>query len=153
MKQVSGDLLKLAEEGQFDVIVHGCNCFVTMGAGIARQIARKFPEAYAADCETLSGDISKLGTFSFHSYPNLTVVNAYTQYHYKITEGTVNVNYDAIREVFNAIKRVFTGKRIGIPKIGAGLAGGCWKVIEKIIEEEMKGEDITVVEYNDVILT
>jgi len=69
MKYAKGDLLKMAEEGKFDVIVHGCNCFNTMGAGIARQIARRFPEAYAADCETIASDISKLGTFSFHKYP------------------------------------------------------------------------------------
>lgn len=33
MKYIIGDLLKLADDGQFDVIVHGCNCFNTMGAG------------------------------------------------------------------------------------------------------------------------
>ena len=28
---VHGDLFKLAEQGEFDIIVHGCNCFNTMG--------------------------------------------------------------------------------------------------------------------------
>lgn len=31
MKEVTGDLIKLAQDGQFDVIVHGCNCFCTNG--------------------------------------------------------------------------------------------------------------------------
>ena len=35
MNIVKGDLIKSAKEGQFDVIIHGCNCFNTMGAGIA----------------------------------------------------------------------------------------------------------------------
>ena len=39
---VDGDLIKLALSGKFDVIVHGCNCFCTMGAGIAPQMAEAF---------------------------------------------------------------------------------------------------------------
>ena len=28
IRYVDGDLLKLADEGHFDVIAHGCNCFM-----------------------------------------------------------------------------------------------------------------------------
>ena len=35
MKVTQGDLLQLALAGQFDVIVHGCNCQCQMGKGIA----------------------------------------------------------------------------------------------------------------------
>jgi len=38
-------------------------------------------------------------------------------------------------------------KRIGLPRIGAGLAGGDWATIEAIIEEELGAHDVTVVEY------
>ena len=33
LKHATGDLLALAEAGEFDVILHGCNCFNTMGGG------------------------------------------------------------------------------------------------------------------------
>lgn len=33
-----GDLIERAENGDFDVIIQGCNCFHTMGAGIAKSI-------------------------------------------------------------------------------------------------------------------
>ena len=33
----NGNLLQLADDGVFDVIVHGCNCFNEMGAGISKQ--------------------------------------------------------------------------------------------------------------------
>jgi O-acetyl-ADP-ribose deacetylase (regulator of RNase III) len=46
MKVTEGDLIKKAKEGEFDLIVHGCNCFCTMGGGIAKGIKREFPEAY-----------------------------------------------------------------------------------------------------------
>lgn len=39
MKVITGNLIKLAINGDFDVIIHGCNCFCKMGAGIAKQIA------------------------------------------------------------------------------------------------------------------
>lgn len=32
--------------------------------------------------------------------------------------------------------------------IGSGLAGGDWEIIEKIIEEEMYDEDVTIVIYD-----
>ena len=49
MKEVTGDLVKLAKNGEFDVIVHGCNCECIMGGGIAKQIRQAFPTAYDAD--------------------------------------------------------------------------------------------------------
>lgn len=42
MKVVRGDLLQLALDGAFDVIVHGANCQCVMGAGIARTIRELF---------------------------------------------------------------------------------------------------------------
>lgn len=201
MKTAHGDLLSLAQQGDFDVIIHGCNCFNTMGAGIANSIRHKFPAAYHADCQTRKGNPDKMGTYtsadvychirkppsqqpqkqqqrlpfsrlqrkSTHyqdqeqqqdevevQHHKLTIVNAYTQYSWKPTIKTnlrgqrvkVNpVNYDAIRLAFRNIKQQFGGKRMGYPKIGAGLAGGNWEVIAKIIDEELRGEDHTLVLY------
>ena len=31
MKYIDGDLFKLAEQGEFDIVIHGANCFCTMG--------------------------------------------------------------------------------------------------------------------------
>ena len=102
MHKLRGDLIKLALRGEFDVIVHGCNCFCTMGAGIALVIKSTFPDAYQADLKTSKGDRSKLGSYSTATVQNkgnqLTVVNAYTQYHYS---GPGNkADYEAIRVLF-----------------------------------------------------
>ena len=45
MKIIEGDLIQLALDGEFDLIIHGCNCFCSMGAGIAKSIREIFPEA------------------------------------------------------------------------------------------------------------
>lgn len=151
MKIVKGDLIDLALQGKFDIIIHGCNCFCTMGAGIAKQIKEKFPEAYEADKRTISGDKSKLGKFSFslvvRDDVSFFVVNAYTQYDYG--NNKTNVDYVAIRSCFKNIRTSFylPELKIAYPKIGCGLAGGDWEKVRKIIEEELKGYNHTYVEY------
>jgi hypothetical protein len=47
----------------------------------------------------------------------------------------------------NTVATQFPGKRIGYPKIGAGLAKGDWSVISAIIDEELVGQDHTLVEF------
>ena len=149
MNVIAGDLLRLALDGRFDVIVHGCNCQCAMGKGIALSIKQQFPEAYEADLRTPRGDRSKLGTLSTalieRPPARFTVVNAYTQFHFR-GEGVL-ADYDAIRSAFGLIKRQFTGRRIGYPKIGAGLAKGDWNTIAAIIDETLAGEDHTLVEF------
>jgi len=144
MKKQTGDLIKLAQSGEFDVIIHGCNCFCTMGAGIALQIKKNYPKAYEEDCKTSKGDKGKLGSFTY-SEEGVVVVNAYTQYHWRGPQP--RVDYEAVRSVFKALKLKFSGKRFGYPLIGAGLAGGDWNIISNIIDEELNLEDHTLVLY------
>jgi O-acetyl-ADP-ribose deacetylase (regulator of RNase III) len=149
MKTVKGDLIKLTLEGNFDIIVHGCNCFCTMGAGIAKSIKAEFPESFMADQKTEKGDRSKLGSYTqattIRHCHSITVINAYTQFNYR-GKG-IKADYDAIRRVFKKLKTEYSGKRFGLPLIGAGLAGGDWKVICGIISKELQGEDYTFVEF------
>ena len=152
MNVIKGDLIKLAKEGRFDVIVHGCNCFNTMGSDIAKQIKLNFPQAYSVDMTTKAGDEEKLGYFTFctvtlDNEENLIVVNAYTQYNYGTDK--IQVHYYAVRDVFHRLAGWLPKHfRIGYPKIGAGLAGGDWDTIAKIIDEELKGHNHTLVEYD-----
>lgn len=150
MKTVSGDLIQLAKNGEFDLIVHRCNCMCSMGAGIAKGIKTAFPEAFEADRNTARGDRGKLGTCSsatINVAGNVfTVVNAYTQSDYK---GPLpRVDYEAIRMCFQWIRQAHGTKRVGLPRIGAGLAGGDWPIIAAIIDEEAAEMDITLVEFS-----
>lgn len=149
MQVIKGDLIKLALAGEFDAIIHGCNCFCAMGAGIARQIRAVFPQAYLADLATVKGDKDKLGSYSIAYHTShgkgLTIVNGYTQYQYA-GRGTL-ADYEAISKLFARVKQDFAGQRIGYPKIGAGLAGGDWQRISRQIDQALEGEDHTLVEY------
>ncbi|MDW6093012.1 macro domain-containing protein [Vibrio rhizosphaerae] len=150
MKEIHGDLIKLAIQGEFDVIVHGCNCQCVMGAGIAKQIKITIPEAYNADLNTMKGDSTKLGNYSsavvHFGEHELTVINAYTQFNWR--GNGVKVDYSAIKSIFEKIASEFDGKKIGYPLIGAGLAGGDWNVISEIIDEALTGQDHTLVKFS-----
>jgi O-acetyl-ADP-ribose deacetylase (regulator of RNase III) len=138
----------MARNKEFEVIAHCANCFCTFGAGIALQIKHMFPEAYEADCATVSGDETKLGSLSFSEKNGLTVVNLYGQFDFRgRRSGKMDVDYDAVRSAIREMKEKFTGKTFGLPKLGSDLAGGDWNVIEKIISEEMLGEYVTIVNY------
>ena len=147
MKEIEGDLIALALAGRFDLIVHGCNCFCAMGAGIALQIRDRFPQVYEADLNTQSGDRSKLGTYSSaqvtENRTGFTVINGYTQFHFS-GQGRL-ADYGAIEQLFTKLKADFPGVRMGYPKIGAGLAGGNWDTISGIIDTALDGEDHTLV--------
>ena len=141
-KTVNGDLIEMAKAGKFDAIVQGCNCFHRMGSGIAKQIAREFPNAVKVDKElTKYGDYLKLGKTSIAECPtengSVMVFNAYTQFKYGQSDGqydlNVHVDYNAIYRVFSEINKNYNGLKIGFPMIGAGLANGNWDIISDII--------------------
>lgn len=151
MKTIKGNLIKLAEHGEFDVIVHGCNCFTTMGSGIARQIHESYPGAYKVDAETVRGDAEKLGTFTFYDTGKFIIVNAYTQY---TTNGFGESNdlfeYEAFEKVLTKLAEAWPNSRFGFPLIGCGLAGGDKKRILTMIEDFSKiitDGTVTVVEF------
>jgi len=167
IKEIDGDLIKLAKEGKFDVIAHGCNCFCTMGAGIAPQMAEAFgcnnSEIFAMEAPNLAGNINKLGTIGYNYLPlknssvnyeewdfELTVVNAYTQFGFGANheEGTEKpLDYAALILCFKKINHIFKGKHIGLPWIGCGLAGGEKKYVKQCMIDHLKDCEVTVVNY------
>ena len=141
LQYVRGNLLT----SDCDVIAHGCNCFNSMSGGIARAIAKMYPRAEDADNETEPEDLGKLGGFSM-SRGSPDIFNLYTQY-----EPGNNIDYGAVHDAFKALHRHLKGhglleSKIGIPKIGAGIAGGDWGKISHIIEN-MWGDEGKVYVY------
>ncbi len=155
-KEIQGDLIHLALQGEFDVIVHGCNCFCTMASGIAKPMAETFNcNTFNLEKPIYKGDIDKLGRIDFQSGflkndKRLFVVNAYTQYHYgkNHSDGVENpLDYEALTLCLRKINKRFKGKHIGLPQIGCGLAGGDWNKVKQIIQQELRDCDVTIVIY------
>lgn len=141
MKYITGNIIEEFKTGNYDVLVHGCNCFCTMGSGVAKTIREEWPEVYEADLATRKGDILKLGGFTVALLEqrakggvHLRVINAYTQYAYG-RGGERYVDYGAILAFCRSLTGfLLTHETILIPKIGAGLGGGDWNVIEGIFD-------------------
>ena len=130
----SGDVLNSGEK----IVIHGCNCFCAMGAGIAKQVRSECPNTYNADQNTLFGDRNKLGSFTYGiEFVGMIVVNSYTQYKY--TRIDVDVDYAALEESIRSIVkyffRTFAITIFAMPKIGCGMAGGDWGIVSNILEE------------------
>lgn len=161
MKVIRGDLISLAEEGEFDVIVHGCNCFNTMGSGLARQIRERYPEAYSQDLRTIPGDINKLGTYTYTRSnvggdTGFIIVNAYTQYDFNRHGSHVDVfEYTAFQLILEKFSRgEWAALRFGFPMIGTGLACGNSERILALLEGFDRrvvehGGTVTIVEYHE----
>ena len=166
-KEIDGDLIQLALEGNFDVIAHGCNCHSVMRAGLAPQMAKTFG-CNKFELEIWGPTIEKLGCIDYETFvlgektiwsledadnkrnePELIVVNAYTQYNYgrnHIDGDKKPLDYQALTLCMRKINRIFKGKHIGLPGfIGGGLAGGDINKIRKIIRDELLDCDVSIV--------
>lgn len=145
-----GNLLDLAERGDFDVIVQGCNCFNAMGGGIAREIRERYPRCAEVDAQTQRGDYMKLGTWTYHKEPKFTIINAYTQYN--MSTGEDVFEYTAFQLILEKLLRL-GAVRFGFPYIGMGLAGGDKDIIMAMLEDfaeqvSTQGGSVTLVEFS-----
>lgn len=134
--KTKGNLITLAEQGVFDVIVHGCNCFHTMNSGIAKEVKAKYPEAYQKDLSHgARGDTSRLGTYSQYDVPSkdFIIVNGYTQYRYGTDKDYFE--YDAFANLLANLYWDFPNSKFGFPYIGMGRAGGDPSRIIPLLEE------------------
>jgi len=147
IKTITGDLIKSAKNGEFEVIAHQCNCFNTMGSGIAKAIREEWPEAAAVDAATVKGDRAKLGTFTSTQNTNPIIVNLYGQFDYW-SKGVLT-DYSALEQALSGMKNLFPGKKIGMPKIGSLRARGDWNTIYAIIQKVFcdDSDDVTIVEW------
>jgi len=142
MTQIQGNLLDLAKQGHFDVIAHGCNCFCTFGAGLAKSMREQFPQAYQADLKTAKGSRAKMGSLSQCTVETaagtLLIANLYTQFYWgapKLPEDSQDDRYQALESSLQELRGITAASaKVGLPRIGAGLAGGSWPKILDIIK-------------------
>lgn len=149
IKYKKGDILKALETHEIDIMGHGVNCQNGFGSGIAGQIAKKYPaikrEFHLAhdnfdyglgDCQLCCVE------------EGMEIANCYTQSNYGY-DGKKYVSYDAIESSLKELHKHAKRYRltVGLPKIGCGLAGGNWNIVESIINEVFNDMEVTVYEF------
>ena len=152
IKYIDGDLL----ETDVDVIVHQTNCLGVMGAGIALQIKKKYPEVfdgYKYHCSTtkssdLLGECLIIPTDDGRYVANVCGEEKY------YPKGVRHTDYEALEHGLKFLKiwmRTNGIKTCGCPYLmGCGLAGGDWNVVVKILERIFNDDEmeLTIVKYN-----
>lgn len=137
-----GDILKSKEM----VIAHGCNCRGGFGSGFAKSVAVDYPqvkEGYLHRHNTRGWKLGEVQLINVGDGSGRVFANCTTQDKYGRPDQGPYVSYPAVREVIRQLVISFP-QGFAMPKIGAGLAGGNWDIIEQIIEEETKDIEVRV---------
>lgn len=126
----TGDLFA---QPDLDALAHGCNCVGAMGAGIAVQFRKRWPEMYAQYVKLCAEGGFRLGDVFMWQPPDrsITVFNLATQSHWKLPADLMAVQ-DSLREAVSCMK---PGERLGIPWIGSGLGGLAQADVRRVFED------------------
>lgn len=129
-----GNLLDVTE----GIIVHGCNAVGVMGSGVAKAIKDKYPGAYNTYKDDIDNGNYGVGDVSWWNKDydfGLIIASAITQEYYGRDPLVRYVNYVALSKCFDEImgNAEYQNSVVYFPKIGAGLGGGDWNIIEQLI--------------------
>lgn len=142
IKYVKGDLFKAPER----ILAHGCNCSGGYGSGVAYGMSKKHYKAKEQYMDKFDSEEGwELGDVQFVTSRTKIIANCATQDSY-MPRDRCHADYPAIRKCMELVKDFAksNGYDIAIPKIGAGLAGGDWNIIEGILKDVFSDYDITV---------
>lgn len=161
IKYVKGDVtLPIVKEGENSIICHCCNCQGAWGKGVVVPIGKRYPaakEAYFKAIKEIPLD-ERLGEIiTVKVTDNILVSNMFGQFDYRKRyedDKDLFLNYEALGKCFEKLKDQILAKRhiknytIHMPRIGCGLAGGDWNVVEKLINDIFIINGISVTVYD-----
>lgn len=126
-----------ADDGNRTVLVHGCNVEGIMGAGFAKQVVARMPNACATYFMAHNREGGQCFAGKDHA-TDLTVIHLITQTldepqsgRFKIgwfTGGLQSLAYELTKDADS-----LGDAHLHMPRIGAGLGGGDWFTIERNI--------------------
>lgn len=152
---VIGDATKpIVKENENSLIVHCCNTLGAWGAGFVVPLGKRYPKAKESYLDYIRNGNVKLGHVDeVKVADNIYVENLIGQsFLYKKKNGEIPCNYLAIQYGFMNIIRNWKKKKepytIHMPRIGCGLAGGDWSIIEEIINRHLCYYGIDVFVYD-----
>ena len=149
---LNGDATSPVGSGNM-IIVHICNDIGGWGKGFVLAISNKWkaPESKYRDWYS-SGDDFKLGSVQFVKVENnLWIANLIGQHKiWRGKDGSPPIRYEAVRDGMKKVmeKAKALNASIHMPRIGCGLAGGEWELIEPILIDELVSNELDVFVYD-----
>jgi len=132
IKYINGDVLKIDPNIKI-LIPHVCNDIGVMGAGVAKQIANKYPivkDQYKSLKEYQIGTVQIVKIND-----NLSIANMIAQKGLISQDNSIPLVYSSLVKCMLYIRdNVDISYNIHCPKFGSGLAGGNWKIIEILVD-------------------
>jgi O-acetyl-ADP-ribose deacetylase (regulator of RNase III) len=136
------------------IVAHICNDRGGWGRGFVLAISRRWPEpeaAYRAWFKDRSENDFGLGADQFVPVePYLWVANMVAQHGMKTGSSGPPIRYKAVRACLGKLAEMAgeLDASVHMPRIGCGLAGGKWMLIEPIIADELIAQGIEVTVYD-----
>ena len=159
IQYITGDATEPVGDGR-KFIIHVCNDVGGWGSGFVVALSKKWKQPEAAYRKWYKEKV-----YMFQGKPNdfvlgniqpvkvedgMVVINMIGQRDIRVNKGVPPIRYDAIKQCLEKV--VLLAKQYGVsvhaPRFGAGLAGGDWDQIEKLIQETLCQSDIPVTIYD-----
>lgn len=144
------------QQNELSIIVHICNDIGAWGAGFVLALSKRWdlPESeYRSNKPYILGNIQLIPVES-----NIIVCNLIGQHGiYKGKYKLPPIRYEAVRDgltnLANKIKQLEHTNNITVhmPRIGCGLAGGNWAIVEDIIIKTLINNKIPVYVYTPTL--
>jgi len=136
----------------FKIITHICNDIGGWGKGFVMALSKRWktPEHQYRQWHESSQNF-QLGEVQFVKVePDLVVANIIGQHKVSPVNGVPPIRYEAVRAGLQKVAAYALdhAASVHMPRMGAGLAGGKWEEIEKIVEEELSQKGISVSVYD-----
>ncbi|WP_436774661.1 macro domain-containing protein [Yinghuangia sp. YIM S09857] len=135
------------------IIAHVCNDAGGWGKGFVLAVSRRWPEpeaAYRRWHRARAGNDFALGAVQFvRTEKYVWIANMIGQHGTRTGSKGPPVRYEAIGTALEtlAARAVELGASVHMPRIGCGLAGGRWDVVEPLIAQTLVAAGVAVTVY------
>lgn len=149
IRYISGDATSPISNGN-KIIMHCVNDIGAWGAGFVLAISKKWKQVKTEYLKWTTQENFKLGNVLFVPVEkDIIIANIIGQHGIKNINNISPIRYEALDVGFLKVanKAADTSSTIHCPLIGAGLAGGNWKIIEDLIIKNISNRDIQVIVY------
>jgi O-acetyl-ADP-ribose deacetylase (regulator of RNase III) len=153
IRYLTGDATQPQARGP-RIIAHICNDRGQWGKGFVVALSRRWAEpeaAYLAWFQDRAGNDFGLGAVQLVPVaPDLWVANMVAQHGMTAGPDGPPIRYEAVRNCLAKVAEMARerGASVHMPRIGCGLAGGKWEMIEPIIADELSAQGFEVTVYD-----
>ena len=143
-------------ESGADVICHQVNCKGVMGTGVAKQVKERYPhvfEEYKSVCDAEPDAKYLLGAICCvpvgKDEKTQIICSLFGQDNYR-GSGFCFTDYTALRIALERVREKYGDKTIALPyRMSCSLAGGDWRLVEKIILDVLGNCDVTICRHEE----